>query len=365
MARLGRAYSGSATIVRPRVLLGGPQSANALGAVVSLVAVAVTATAGPVSATATAAPIAVNAEPVTASYAAPAVRSRVVVSGSDAAVRRAEDVRARRIRLEGVQALSGQFSAVPGTTGQAHPAIITVVGTPAGALLGAVSRAPNTAVVALTASLAAGTAGAVAATPTPAAIGVVAPQASAVGSGGPQSGAIEPAVVGVVALPAVGVPGAVAVPAASAAVQVVAVAPTGTSAITTLRALEVTDHSGPRYEVTDMSASEIFLGNDHEIVHRLRRRNPATGAREPATGLTGMTAHFSATDGGPPLSGGVTIALGERSGAPGEYFGTIDTPNLDAALAPYVNRAVYRVVVLGGDVATSRRVVVRAVRRPG
>lgn len=108
-------------------------------------------------------------------------------------------------------------------------------------------------------------------------------------------------------------------------------------------------------------ADTITRGNDRDVVYQLTRRNADTGAIEPATGLSGVTAHLSITDSGDATSG-ATVTLVERSARPGEYYGVLDAAQVDSATEG--RAVVFEVLVRSGDVRTSRRLRVIAVRRP-
>jgi len=109
---------------------------------------------------------------------------------------------------------------------------------------------------------------------------------------------------------------------------------------------------------------EIYLDNDHEFEYDIKRKATTTGELEAAAGLSAVTAHFSASDGGSAI-GTTSTALTERSAKAGRYAGIIDRATLNTELAAYANQRVYRVFVVSGDAETSLPVTVRAVRRPG
>jgi hypothetical protein len=106
----------------------------------------------------------------------------------------------------------------------------------------------------------------------------------------------------------------------------------------------------------------IALDNDWEAEHRATRKNAATGTIEPATGLTGMSAWLSATDGGAAIHATMTVNLTER-GTTGIYFGVLQGDDLRTRLASLVGQVVFEVFGDGTNVLTSVPRLVAAVRR--
>ena len=108
----------------------------------------------------------------------------------------------------------------------------------------------------------------------------------------------------------------------------------------------------------------ISLDNDYEPEYRATRKNAATGAIEAATGLTGLSARLSATDGGAPIHATMSVNLTER-GTTGIYFGVLEGDNLRTQLNPtYVGQVIFEVFGDGTNVLTSIPRLVSAVRRP-
>ena len=108
----------------------------------------------------------------------------------------------------------------------------------------------------------------------------------------------------------------------------------------------------------------ISLDNDWEYEYRATRKNAAAGTLEPATGLTGLYGHLSATDGGATIDASLRVLLAER-GSTGIYYGVANGDALRAQLAAsYIGVVVYEVFGDGLNVFTStpRRIV--SVRRP-
>ena len=103
------------------------------------------------------------------------------------------------------------------------------------------------------------------------------------------------------------------------------------------------------------------LDNDWEPEWPITRKNAASGDDEPASGLAGLTARLSATDGGTTIHASLSVSLAERSGAPGVYYGTIQGDDLRAQLVTYIGKVVYEVVGDGTNVFISvpRKVVER------
>lgn len=118
--------------------------------------------------------------------------------------------------------------------------------------------------------------------------------------------------------------------------------------------------------MTTSRLAPIYPGNDWtagEIV--ITEPALATGAREAADGLTGISAWLSATDRGATIHADLTRTLVERSGVPGTYFaiweGADTLTHLDSAM--YWNKHVYLVIDDGGNILTSNPVLVKRARR--
>jgi hypothetical protein len=107
----------------------------------------------------------------------------------------------------------------------------------------------------------------------------------------------------------------------------------------------------------------ISLDNDYEPEYRATRKNAATGAIEAATGLTGLSARLSATDGGAAIHATMSVNLTER-GSTGIYFGVLQGDDLRTQLAALAGSVVYEVFGDGVNVLTSIPRLVSAVRRP-
>ena len=112
-----------------------------------------------------------------------------------------------------------------------------------------------------------------------------------------------------------------------------------------------------------MAICEVYLDNDWEFEFDVKRKATTTGNLEAAASLSGVTAFFSATDGGTAIAS-TTTSLSERSATAGRYFGIIDKATLNTALTAYVNQVVYEVFVVSGDAETSEAVLVKDARRP-
>lgn len=107
----------------------------------------------------------------------------------------------------------------------------------------------------------------------------------------------------------------------------------------------------------------VALDNDWEAEWRATRKNASTGTIEPATGLAGLVARFSATDGGSAIHSSLSVNLTER-GATGIYYGVLQGDDLRANLATYVEKQIFEVFGDGTNVLTSIPRRVTAVRRP-
>lgn len=112
-----------------------------------------------------------------------------------------------------------------------------------------------------------------------------------------------------------------------------------------------------------MAIREVYLDNDWEFEFDVKRKATTTGNLEAAASLSGVTAFFSATDGGTAIAS-TTTSLTERSATAGRYYGILDKTTLNTALTAYVNQVVYEVFVVSGDAETSEGVLVKDARRP-
>lgn len=102
-------------------------------------------------------------------------------------------------------------------------------------------------------------------------------------------------------------------------------------------------------------------GNDDEPEATARRKNSATGAKEPATGLVGLKFRLAAAAGGAAIHANLDVAATER-GTTGIYAGVFQGSDLQAQLgnATYWDKDVVQIFGNGADVNYS---VVRRVLR--
>lgn len=101
----------------------------------------------------------------------------------------------------------------------------------------------------------------------------------------------------------------------------------------------------------------VPLDNDYEYEYDVTRKATTTGEREAAKGLSSVTAHFSATDGGADI-GSTETTLTERSAKDGRYYGILDKAQLNTDLTAYLGQTIYEVFVVDGDAETSTPVIV-------
>lgn len=101
----------------------------------------------------------------------------------------------------------------------------------------------------------------------------------------------------------------------------------------------------------------VPLDNDFYLQFDMTRPAERTGAPEAAAEVVGLTFHFSLQDGGTAIAN-TSTALAERPDRPGRYYGRLAMADLNAALATYVNRRIYLVIV-GTGVEKSEPVVIR------
>lgn len=116
------------------------------------------------------------------------------------------------------------------------------------------------------------------------------------------------------------------------------------------------------YRVLYMS-DPIYLNESDNIDVYLERKNNYTSAIEPATGLSTVTATYSATESGAAIHPSLTVALRERDAAPGFYYGVINGAAKGAHLT--VGTQIFlRISDGGAHIDVTRPVVVRQVRDP-
>lgn len=106
----------------------------------------------------------------------------------------------------------------------------------------------------------------------------------------------------------------------------------------------------------------LYLGgNDDEPEKAVTQKNAATGAKEVATGLVGLTVFLSATEDGAAIHASLSKAVTER-GATGKYFAIFEGTDLNTHLAAYAGEDVFEVFGNGQDVNYVTRRAVVAVR---
>ncbi len=94
----------------------------------------------------------------------------------------------------------------------------------------------------------------------------------------------------------------------------------------------------------------VYPGNDFLIERPLYRRALATGEDTPAVGLLGVVGFLSATKGGAPIHADLQVALQERSGVPGQYFGQLEGSVLTTHLpTSYDEDTIWECVQSGTD----------------
>jgi hypothetical protein len=108
-----------------------------------------------------------------------------------------------------------------------------------------------------------------------------------------------------------------------------------------------------------MTPEELPLGNSWEFCYTGYRRNTATGAREDATGLTGLEAWFSAEEDGGEIHADLRKELAARSSNAKQYYAIVTGATLTERLADYEGQTIYEVFSDGETVLYSvpRKVV--------
>lgn len=82
----------------------------------------------------------------------------------------------------------------------------------------------------------------------------------------------------------------------------------------------------------------------------VERQATTTGDYEPYSGITGVTMHLAATEGGTAIHATLSQSASERSGTPGRIHATFDVADLQAHLLPsYRARTVWLVLTKSGE----------------
>ena len=107
----------------------------------------------------------------------------------------------------------------------------------------------------------------------------------------------------------------------------------------------------------------VALDDDYEFEFDATRKATTTGNLEAAAGLSGVSAHFATTKGGPAIAG-TSTSLTERSAKDGRYYGILDAAAIRTALAAYKNGTGFGVYVVSGDAKRGREVLVIETAEP-
>lgn len=82
----------------------------------------------------------------------------------------------------------------------------------------------------------------------------------------------------------------------------------------------------------------------------IERQNTTTGDYEAYSGITGVTMHLSATEGGSTIDASLSKSASERSAEPGRVHATFDVADLQSYLLPSYNRkTVWLVLTKSGE----------------
>ena len=82
----------------------------------------------------------------------------------------------------------------------------------------------------------------------------------------------------------------------------------------------------------------------------VERQNTTTGDYEAYSGITGVTMHLAATEGGSTIHATLSKSAAERSAELGRIYATFDVADLQAYLLPtYRNRTVWLVLTKSGE----------------
>lgn len=115
---------------------------------------------------------------------------------------------------------------------------------------------------------------------------------------------------------------------------------------------------------TESIDPNIYLdGNDKHEAFDLTTPAALTGEDSAATGLTGLTVHYSATKGGATIHADLTAALTEYASTAGRYYATEEGSAITAQLSALAGQRVFAVIKdSGGNVKCSFDRFVVAVR---
>lgn len=82
----------------------------------------------------------------------------------------------------------------------------------------------------------------------------------------------------------------------------------------------------------------------------VERQATTTGDYEAYSGITGVTMHLAATEGGATIHANLSKAASERSAEAGRIYATFDVADLQTYLLPsYRNKTVYLVLTKSGE----------------
>lgn len=100
-----------------------------------------------------------------------------------------------------------------------------------------------------------------------------------------------------------------------------------------------------------MAVLQLPLDNDFEPEVTIKKKDPATGAKVPVTGLTTADMWISLTKSGPSLDNLTKKDALERGvAAPGKYYCIMDGDDLRTVLAARVGQTIYLVLSDAGNI---------------
>jgi hypothetical protein len=89
--------------------------------------------------------------------------------------------------------------------------------------------------------------------------------------------------------------------------------------------------------------------NDHTYEYDVLTEDADTRVLEPAAGLTGVQAWFSATRSGVAINAALLKTLTEAVGKSGTYFAVLDGSDITTHLTAYVGRTIWEIISDGGN----------------
>lgn len=108
-----------------------------------------------------------------------------------------------------------------------------------------------------------------------------------------------------------------------------------------------------------VDADVIVGGNDKESRFYITKTDAATGRDVPATGLTGMTVHYAATEGGGAIDASLSVNVTEIGNG---WYVALHTGSAISTYIAGTYTTVWRILVSGSVIKSQKQVSVLATR---